>query len=303
MTIRPARLRRVQLAVPGGNARMAAKAAASRADHVFLDLEDSVAPSAKDVARAAAVEALNTLDWGNKTRCVRINDLSSPHCYADIVAVVEGAGSRLDTIMVPKVTRAADVQFVATLLGQIEARHGLSRPIGIEVLIEEMQGLENVGTIARAHPRLEALILGMGDLSAAQGMDPSVLGASCAYPGDVWHHARGLVVVAARAAGLDPIDGPFPAYGDVDAYAEQCRRAAILGFSGKWAIHPSQIEPALDAFSPTAASVRQARAVADAYASAVRDGSGTATLDGMMIDAASVRMVAGTLRMAGLIGM
>ena len=205
--------------------------------------------------------------------------------------------------MVPKVTSAADVQFVAILLGQIEARYGLTRPIGIEVLIEEMDGLENVGAIARAHPRLEALILGMGDLSAAQGMDPSVLGAACSYPGDVWHHARGLVVVAARAAGLDPIDGPFPNFGDTEGYREHCRRAAILGFTGKWAIHPSQIDPALEAFSPTTAAVHQARAITGAYETAIQSGSGTATLDGMMIDAASVRMVAGTLRLAELIGM
>ncbi|MBI2736678.1 MAG: CoA ester lyase [Rhodospirillales bacterium] len=304
MTVRPQRLRRSQLSVPGVSEKMILKASQSAADHVFLDLEDAVAPSAKAGARKTIVGALNGLDWGHKTRCVRINDVTTPWCFEDIIEVVEGAGRNLDTIMLTKATRAADVQFVDLLLGQLEAKLGLERPIGIEVLIEETKGLQNAEAIASSSPRLEALILGMGDYSASQQMNLRTIGANGeGYPGDVFHYPRFRVAMVARAAGLDPVDGPFANFRNEEAYERECRRALTLGFVGKWAIHPAQIAPALAVFSPTREDVARARNLAGAYAKAVAEGIGSVNVDGVMVDAASIRIISNTIRKADLIGM
>jgi citrate lyase subunit beta/citryl-CoA lyase len=303
MTNRPRRLRRVQLSVPGSSEKMMAKAAASAADHVFLDLEDAVAPSAKVEARGKIVTALKTLDWGRKTRCVRVNDLTTRFAYEDIITVVEHAGERLDTIMVPKVLSAADVHFAATLLHQIEQKMGLKRRIGIEVLIEEVQALSNVEEICEAHPRLECVIFGMGDYSASQGIDIRSLEKQSPYPGDIWHYPRFRMTMAARAAGIDPVDGPYANFRNPDIYREECRRAAILGCVGKWAIHPAQIEIALEVFTPSQAEVDRARKLAAAYAEAEAAGIGSVNVDGVMVDAASIRILNNTLRKADLIGM
>lgn len=300
---RPRRLRRVQLSVPGSSEKMMAKAAASAADHVFLDLEDAVAPSAKVEARAKIVAALRTLAWGRKTRCVRINDLTTRYAHEDIITVVEGAGEHLDTIMVPKVLSGKDVYFVATLLNQIEQKLGLERPIGIEVLIEEVQALANVEEICQAHPRLECVIFGMGDYSASQGIDIRSVGGENPYPGDIWHYPRFRMVMAARAAGIDPVDGPYANFRRPEIYREECRRAMILGCVGKWAIHPAQIEPALEVFSPSLEEVTRARKLAAAYARAQAEGLGAVNVDGVMVDAASIRIVNNTLHKAELIGM
>src|ERR1700726_1358605 len=258
MQERPRRLRRVQLSVPGSSEKMMAKAAGSAADHVFLDLEDGVAPSAKVEARTKIVTALKTLSWGKKTRCVRINDLSTRYAYQDIITVVEGAGDHLDTIMVPKVVSGADVHFAATLLNQIEQNIGLKRQIGIEVLIEEVQALQNVEEICRASPRMECVIFGMGDYSASQGIDIRSVGGESGYPGDIWHYPRFRMTMAARAAGIDPVDGPYANFKNPDVYREECRRANILGCVGKWAIHPAQIDIALEMFSPKQEDVDRA---------------------------------------------
>lgn len=304
MTItRPKRLRRVQLSTPGSSEKMMAKAAASVADHVFLDLEDAVAPSAKVDARGKIVTALKTLDWGRKTRCVRINDLTTKYAYEDIITVVEGAPEQLDTIMVPKVNTACDVRFVDTLLSQIEKKLGLKKKIGLEVLIEEVEGMMNVEQIAHASPRLECLIFGMGDYSASQGMNLKATGLENAYPGDVWHYCRYKVLIAARSAGLDAVDGPYANFKNVDAFREECRRALILGCVGKWAIHPSQIEIALELFTPKQVDVDRARKLATAYAEAEAQGLGAVTVDGVMVDAASVRILGNTLAKAELMGL
>jgi citrate lyase subunit beta / citryl-CoA lyase len=237
MSIRPTRLRRSQLSVPGISEKMIAKGAASDADHVFLDLEDAVAPSMKPSARKTIVEGLNGLDWGKKTRCVRVNDVTTEWCFEDVIEVVEGAGKNLDTIMLTKATRAADVQFVELLLNQLEAKLNLTRPIGIEVLIEEAAGLQHVEEIAASSPRLEALIFGMGDYSASQQMNLRGWG-SDGYPGDIFHYPRFRITMAARAAGLDPIDGPFANFRDEEGYRREAKRAHMLGMAGKWAIHP-----------------------------------------------------------------
>jgi citrate lyase subunit beta / citryl-CoA lyase len=302
MSTRPMRLRRSQLSVPGVSEKMIAKGVASEADHVFLDLEDAVAPSMKAGARKTIVDALNGLDWGKKTRCVRVNDVTTEWCFEDIIEVVEGAGKNLDTLMLTKATRAADVQFVDLLLNQMEAKLKLTRPIGIEVLIEEAAGLQHVEEIAASSPRLEALIFGMGDYSASQQMNLRGWGGD-GYPGDIFHYPRFRITMAARAAGLDPIDGPFANFRDEDSYRREAKRAYMLGMAGKWAIHPAQIAPALEIFSPGADEVSRARELAAAYDKALAEGLGSVNVNGTMVDAASIRIVMNTVRKAELIGM
>jgi citrate lyase subunit beta/citryl-CoA lyase len=298
------RLRRSQLSVPGVSEKMITKAVASDADHVFLDLEDAVAPSAKEGARKTIVEALNGLDWGRKTRCVRINDVTTPWCYGDVIEVVEGAGKRLDTIMLTKANSAGDVRFLDLLLNQLEAKLGLEPGrIGIEVLIEEVQGLQNVEEIAIASPRMECLIFGMGDYSASQQMMLRGIGRSDGYPGDVFHYPRFRITMAARAAGLDPVDGPYANFRDEDGYRAEARRALTLGMAGKWAIHPAQIAPALDIFSPSESEVAKARKLKEAYDQALAEGIGSVNVEGTMVDAASIRIINNTVRRADLIGM
>lgn len=299
---RPKRLRRVQLATPGSSEKMMAKAAASKADHVFLDLEDAVAPIAKPEARHKIVTALNTLDWGKKTRCVRINDLRTKFAYEDIITVVEGARENLDTIMLTKTLEAADIKFVATLLSQIEKKLGMTKKIGIEALIEEVEGLQNIEDICRADPRLECVIFGMGDYSASQGIAVKS-GLDNDYPFDLWYYPRFRLCMAARAAGIDPVDGPYGNIKNVDWYKEECRRGMIIGCVGKWAIHPAQIEPALEVFTPKQADVDYARKIAKAYAEAEMQGLGAVTIDGQMVDVATVRMLSTILVKADLIGM
>jgi citrate lyase subunit beta/citryl-CoA lyase len=303
MPNRPARLRRVQLSVPGSSEKMLEKAAGSAADHVFCDLEDAVAPAAKVAARDTIANALNNLDWGKKTRCVRINDVTTEWCYGDIVTIVEKAGKNVDTIMLTKPYVAADVIFLHHMLEQLEKKLKLEKRIGIEVLIEEVQALQNVEEISRCSDRLECLIFGMGDYSASQGIDTRDIGGSGGYPGDIFHFARFRISMAARAAGLDAVDGPFANFRDMDAYREEAKRARALGMVGKWAIHPSQIEPALDVFTPSERSVERARKIEAAYREAEAQGLGAVQVDGMMVDVASVRLVRNTLLKADLIGM
>ncbi len=302
MTSQPKRLRRCQLAVPGSSEKMMAKAAALEVDHVFLDLEDAVAPSAKVGARGQIVEALNSLDFGRSVRCVRINDLDTHYAYDDIIAVVEGAGANLDTILVPKVRSACDVRFVDRLLTQIEGKLGLKRRIGIEVLIEEAEVIMRVEEIAGASGRLEALIFGMGDYSASQGIDPRAIAGDCGYPGDIWHYARYKMIVAARSFGLDAVDGPFVNFRDGDWFRTECVRARQLGAVGKWAIHPSQVAIAQEAFSPSQAEVDRAYKAVAAYAEAQKQGLGAIQVDGQMVDVATVRLVQRVIDQAELAG-
>lgn len=303
MTTRPQRLRRVQLAVPGSSEKMIRKAAASAADHVFLDLEDAVAPSQKAEARKNIVEAFNTLDWGRKTRCVRINDLSTKYAYRDIIEVVEGARENLDTIMMTKVKTPSDILFADTLLSQIEADIGLTKPIGLEALIEEVEGLQNVEAIAKASPRLEALVFGMGDFSASMGVLIKPDGKVGPYPGDVWHYSRFRMVMACRAAGIDAVDGPYADFRDPEGYTEEASRSLTLGCVGKWAIHPAQIDWALAVFTPDKDEVARARKLAAAYKEAEAQGLGAIQVDGTMVDVASIRMFGAMLKKADLIGM
>ena len=240
--MRPPRARRSELATPASNERMCEKAASSGADLVFLDLEDACAPVVKESARGIAVAALTNLDWGRTARAVRVNGIDTPWCHGDIIEVVTGARDAVDVLIVPKARTARDVWWVDVLLTQLETKLGLSRPIALEVLIEEAEGLANAVEIARASTRIEAVIFGAGDLSASLharvdgNFDPV-----SDYPGDFWHFARVQVLAAARAAGVDAIDAPYPAYRDPDGYRRAAVHASLLGFDGKWAIHPDQV--------------------------------------------------------------
>ncbi len=297
------RLRRSELSTPASSPKMFEKAMASAADLVFLDLEDAVAPTQKDIARKNAIEALNDLDWGSKVRAVRVNGADTLWAYDDVIQVVEGAGEKLDVIIVPKPKAARDIWFFDTLLTQIEAKKGLKRRIGLEALIEESAALSRVEEIAASSPRLEALILGFGDLSASQGVR---LGISSdpthRYPGDMWHFARVRMISACRANGLDAIDGPFGNFRDPEGYRREATWAATLGAVGKWAIHPSQIELANDVFAPTAQEIESARKMKEAYDAAIRDGAGAAGAGGMLIDAVAVRIFENVLERARLSG-
>jgi citrate lyase subunit beta / citryl-CoA lyase len=303
MTQRIKRARRSQLSVPGSSEKMLRKGAESAADHVFCDLEDAVAPSVKVEARDKIAWALNNLDWGKKTRCVRINDVTTEWCHGDIITVVEKAGANLDTVMLTKPYSAADVVFLDRMLVQLEKRLKLERRIGIEVLIEEVQALQNVEEISRCSDRLECLIFGMGDYSGSQGIDTRDIGASGSYPGDIFHYARFRIAMAARAAGLDAVDGPFANFRDEDGFRSEARRAKSLGMVGKWAIHPSQIAPALEVFSPTQAEVERARKMEAAYREAEAEGLGAVQVDGVMVDVAVLRLVRNTLNKADLYGL
>ena len=300
------RLHRSELAVPGTNLRAMEKAPALGADVVFLDLEDAVAPDDKDRARGQVIDALNAHDWSRCSVSVRINALDTPYCYRDVVDVVENAGRVLDTLLIPKVGSPSDVEFVATLLDQMEAALELPE-IGLHVLIETAAGIASVEAIAAARPdRLEAMVFGVADYAAsirarttnigganadyAVLTDPNPTGERERHWGDQWHYAISRMVAACRARGLRPIDGPFGDYSDADGYLAAARRAAALGCDGKWAIHPSQIELANEVFSPDDEEVERARRILEAMEDAAKHGRGAASLDGRLIDAASIRM-------------
>jgi citrate lyase subunit beta / citryl-CoA lyase len=299
------RLRRCELSTPGSNEKMIQKALGTASDMVFLDLEDAVAPNQKREARGKVIEALKTLDWGRKTRAIRMNNIETEYAYEDVIEVVEKAGEYLDIIVVPKVKAARDVFWVDTLLTQIETKLKRKRPIKLEVLIEEVEALINVEEIAKSSGRLEAIIFGPGDFSASQGVRTAgaIGGTITSYPGDIWHYARSKIVVAARAAGIDAVDGPYADFRHPEGYREEAVRSSTMGFVGKWAIHPSQIEIANEIYSPTAEEVSRARKLEAAYANAEDEGLGAVTFDGVMIDAASVRSIRNVLAKADLIGM
>ena len=287
------RLQRSELAVPGSNPGMFEKAANSAADFVFLDLEDAVSPGDKIQARKNIIQALHDIDWRSKGKSisVRINSIDTHYMYRDLIDLVEQAGDRLDTILIPKVGVAADVYMVDALLTQIEEAKGFTNKIGIEVLIETTLGMANVDIIATSSPRLEAMHFGVADYAAScRARTTNIGGLNPDYPGDQWHHALSRMLVACRAYGLRAIDGPFGDFNDPDGYRLGARRAAAMGYEGKWAIHPSQIELANEIFSPPAEELDHALRILTALEEAAAQGKGAAQLDGRMIDAASARM-------------
>ena len=301
MTGRPQRVRRSELSTPGHSPKMIAKAAASDADLVFLDLEDAVAPSAKVASRQNVIDGLNDLDWGRSVRSYRINGVHTPWCHDDLIEVVTGAGPNIDVIIVPKIKGPREVWFVDDLLTQLETKLGLEvGRIGLEVLIEEVEALQSVDRIATCSARLEAMILGVGDLSASQGMRLGHIGVTdgdheLRYPGDVWHYARHQMIVAARSAGIDAIDGPYANFGNSEAYERSAATFSMIGGVGKWCIHPSQIEIANRVFAPTPAEIEEAVGAIEAVRAAEAQGIGAATYKGMMIDAATERLFQVTL--------
>ena len=299
------RLQRSTLAVPGSNPAMFPKALASEADVVFLDLEDAVAPADKEQARRNVIRALLDLDWRGhaKTVSVRINGIDTHYMYRDVVDVVEQAGHRLDTVLIPKAGTPGDVYLVDALLTQIEAAKGIPHRIGIEVLIETALGMSNVEAIAAGRGRLEVLHFGVADYAASnRARTVNIGGLNPDYPGDQWHYAISRMTVACRAYGLRAVDGPFGDFKDPEGYRAAARRGAALGIEGKWAIHPSQIELANEVFTPPEAEVTRAQRILEALEAAARDGRGAAQLDGRMIDAASARMAENIVTMAAAIG-
>ena len=301
----PARLNRSELAVPGSNLRFLEKAPQSAADVIFLDLEDAVAPDDKARARQNIIQALNDVDWSHKTVSVRINGLDTHYMYRDVVDLLEQAPGKLDMIMIPKVGTAADVYALDMLVTQIEAATKTTKRIGFELIIETALGMQNINAIAQASKRLESLHFGVADYAASTRArtvniggpnpdyavltDPDAAKKREVHWGDMWHYALARLVVAARANGLRPIDGPFGDIGDQDGYAAQAKRAAALGCEGKWAIHPTQVDQANTLFSPSEAEVTKARRVIEAMAQAQKEGKGAVTLDGRLIDIASIR--------------
>lgn len=288
------RLERSVLITPASNLRMIEKAAASAADAVCIDLEDAVAPSEKEASRANVIHALTHLDFGHRLRMYRINAFDTPYAYRDLIEVVEAAGERLDCVVIPKVDRPEDVYVVETLLKQIEMAKGFTNRIGIEVQIETALGCVHVNAIAACSARVEAILYGPGDYAASLQMPMDAIGALDAsddlYPGHRWHAIMHSVVVAARAYGKRCIDGPFAAYRDPDGLTKVSEIARVMGFDGKWAIHPSQIAPINRVFSQPEQQVMWAQRVLDAYEDAMRAGKGAITVDGKMVDAASLRV-------------
>jgi len=311
------RIHRSELAVPGSNPAMFEKAANSVADVVFLDVEDAVAPDDKAQARKNIIQGLNDIDWGRKSMMVRINGLDTHYMYRDVVDIVE-ACPRLDMILIPKVGTAADVYAIDMMVTQIETAMGRTKRIGFEVLIETALGMANVEAIAQSSKRLEAMSFGVADYAASTRARTTVIGGVNKDSGvlsdrdadgkreyfwtDPWHAAQTRMMVACRAYGLRPIDGPFGDFSDPDGYVAAANRAAVLGYEGKWAIHPSQIALANQVYTPSEAEVTRARRIMQAMDEAAKAGKGAVSLDGRMIDIASIRMAEALLVKAEQIG-
>jgi malyl-CoA/(S)-citramalyl-CoA lyase len=311
------RLHRSELAVPGSNPGMFEKAAKSAADIIFLDVEDAVAPDDKEQARKNIVASLNDVDWGSKTMMVRINGLDTHYMYRDVVDIVE-ACPRLDMILIPKVGVPADVYAIDMLVTQIETAKKRTKKIGFEVLIETALGMANVEAIAQSSKRLEAMSFGVADYAASTRARTTVIGGvnpdygvladkdadgkRAYFWADQWHAAQTRMMVACRAYGLRPIDGPFGDFSDPDGYTAAAKRAAVLGYEGKWAIHPSQIELANRVYTPSEAEIAKARRIVEAMDKAAKEGKGAVSLDGRLIDIASIRMAEALLDKAKTIG-
>ncbi|GGE58835.1 L-malyl-CoA/beta-methylmalyl-CoA lyase [Actibacterium pelagium] len=307
----PARPNRCQLFGPGSNTKLFPKMAASAADVINLDLEDSVAPSDKDVARANVIEALNTIDWGNKYMSVRINSLDTPYWYRDIVDLLEQTGDRLDQIMIPKVGCAEDVYAVDALITAVEAAKGRTKPVTLEVIIESAAGIAHVEAIAASSPRLQAMSLGAADFAASMGMQTTGIGGTQEnyymlregekHWSDPWHWAQTAIVAACRTHGVLPVDGPFGDFSDDEGFIAQAKRSATLGMVGKWAIHPKQIALANEVFTPSDEAVAEAREILAAMEQAKANGEGATVYKGRLVDIASIKQAEVIVAQAELI--
>lgn len=295
----PARPNRCQLFGPGSRPAIFEKMAASAADVINLDLEDSVAPDDKPQARKNIIAAINDINWGDKYLSVRINGLDTPYWYRDVVDLLELAGERLDQIMIPKVGCAADVYAVDALVTAIEAAKGRTKPISFEVIIESAAGIAHVEEIAASSPRLHAMSLGAADFAASMGMQTTGIGGTQEnyymahggnkYWSDPWHWAQAAIVAACRTHGVLPVDGPFGDFSDDEGFVAQARRSATLGMVGKWAIHPKQIALANDVFTPSAEQLAEAREILAAMEKATAEGAGATVYKGRLVDIASIK--------------
>ncbi|WP_170550749.1 L-malyl-CoA/beta-methylmalyl-CoA lyase [Ruegeria atlantica] len=307
----PARPNRCQLFGPGSNTKLFPKMAASAADVINLDLEDSVAPSDKDAARANVIEALNNVDWGNKYMSVRINGLDTPYWYRDVVDLLEQAGDRLDQIMIPKVGCAEDVYAVDALVTAIERAKGRTKPVSFEVIIESAAGIAHVEEIAASSPRMQAMSLGAADFAASMGMQTTGIGGTQEnyymlregekHWSDPWHWAQAAIVAACRTHGVLPVDGPFGDFSDDEGYIAQAKRSATLGMVGKWAIHPKQIALANEVFTPSDEAVSEAREILAAMEQAKANGEGATVYKGRLVDIASIKQAEVIVAQAELI--
>jgi citrate lyase subunit beta / citryl-CoA lyase len=300
------RLRRSILSVPGSEQKMLTKAAGLVPDIVMLDLEDAVAPQRKDDARALVVEALARLEWQAATVAVRINPVGSRWCLEDVTALLEGAGPRLDLLIVPKAESASQVHFLDHLLSALERRQGRSTPVGLDLQIETVRGVDRCEEVAGAAGRVEALVFGPGDYAATIGVSQLTIGATdTRYPGDQWHYVLSRIVVAAKSRGLAAIDGPYAAIRDLDGLRDAATRSRLIGCDGKWALHPDQIAVVNEVFSPSEDELTRARAIMDALQGASEDGHGVLALAGEMIDEATRKSAEDIIargRAAGLYG-
>ncbi|KGJ17240.1 L-malyl-CoA/beta-methylmalyl-CoA lyase [Paracoccus panacisoli] len=307
----PARLNRCQLFGPGSRTQLFEKMAASAADVINLDLEDSVAPDDKEQARKNVIQAIGDVDWGTKTLSVRINGLDTGWWYRDVVDLLEQASDRIDQIMIPKVGNAMDLYAVDALVTGIEKARGRTKPIAFEVIIESAAGISHVEEIAAATPRLQAMSLGAADFAASMGMATTGIGGTQEnyymaregqkYWSDPWHWAQAAIVAACRTHGVLPVDGPFGDFSDQDGFRAQALRSATLGMVGKWAIHPSQVALANEVFSPSEAAVGEAREILAAMDAAQKSGAGAAVYKGRLVDIASIRQAQVIVRQAELI--
>ncbi len=308
----PARPNRCQLFGPGSRPALFEKMAASAADVINLDLEDSVAPDDKAQARRNIIQAIGDVDWGTKHLSVRINGLDTPFWYRDVVDLLEHASDRLDQIMIPKVGCAADVYAVDALVTAVEAAMGRRKRIALEVIIETAAGISHVEEIAASSPRLQAMSLGAADFAASMGMQTTGIGGTqenyymiregVKHWPDPWHWAQAAIVAACRTHGVLPVDGPFGDFSDEEGFKAQARRSATLGMVGKWAIHPKQVALANEVFTPSAAQVTEAREILAAMEAAKAAGQGAATYKGRLVDIASMRQAEVIVRQAELIG-
>lgn len=299
------RRRRCMMSVPGSSMRKIEKALGSGVDHIFLDLEDAVAPPIKPEARKNVIKAFNEMDWNGAVRCFRMNGIDSYWAIEDLTEVVGAAGHNIDTLVIPKVKFGKDVEFVATMLDLIEANAGIEKKIGLELLIEEVEGIHNIAEICKASDRIESLLFGIGDYTRAQGVDMrDAFGKPRYYPGDIWHHQRSVLAVAARSHGLDYVDGPWALIPDMDGYRRECRMVKTLGGVGKWAIHPTQIPVATEEFSPSREELDMALQYMDEFMAARAEGKGAIkTAEGTLLDEAAIPMLQQIIDTAEFYGM
>lgn len=298
------KLRRTQLAVPGSNPKFIRNAPESGADEAFLDLEDSVAPNEKVPARANVIEGLIEYDWSETLPCYRMNGVDTKWWYDDIIEVIGEAGEYVDTIMVPMANNPGRVESVDNLLTAVEANNGLPvGGIGLQCQIEHAEGMTKIKEVARASDRIESLVFGPGDYTASVGAAGLTIGSGEGYPGHYWHYQLSRIAHVAKSHGMQVIDGPFSDIEDTEGFRESCENAARLGCDGKWAIHPSQIEPANETFAPSREEADRAKRIVEGYAQATEDGAGAVTIDGEMVDEATHKMARNVMIQAEEAGM